>query len=411
MESANGERAEIVRLAHGGDGVTADGLFVPYTVPGDVALIAREDGRGRVLQILAPGKDRVTPPCRHFGVCGGCALQHVARDAYLAWKREQIITTLAQRGFDNAQVGEIVSVVPATRRRATFKARGGAGGVQMGFYEPNSRKLVNIHECHILVPALQKLIAPMRAALGKVLAPIESAELLVTTTDTGIDLSLKLKRARSPDFLLALSEFSNTLKLARLAWNGEIVAQQVQPMLRVGKFEVALPVEPFLQPSAEGERILQKFVAEAVVGAKRVADLFAGCGTFALIFALEHRVHAVDIGDAMIEALDAAARTGGVGANVTTETRDLFRRPLLAHELQKFDAVVLDPPRPGAKAQSEALANSKVQRVIYASCNVASFARDARILCNGGYKLLRVTPIDQFIWSPHVELAGAFERA
>lgn len=399
-----------MRLAHGGDGVTADGLFVPYTVPGDVVRIAREGARGRIVEILAPGEARVSPPCRHFGVCGGCALQHMAHDAYLAWKREQVVTTLAQRGFENAPVGEIVSVPPATRRRANFKAQAGKEGVQLGFYAPNSRQLVDIQECHILVPALQKLIAPMRAALGNVLAQNESVELLATATDAGIDLALKLKRARSPDFLMALSGLANTLKLARLACNGEVVAQRAQPVLRVGEFEVQLPIEPFLQPNAEGEHILQQFVVEAVADAKRVADLFAGCGTFALILAPQHRVHAVDVGGGMIEALGAAARAGGAGAAVTTEARDLFRRPLLAHELEHFDAVVLDPPRPGAKAQSEALANSKVPRVVYVSCNVASFARDARTLCNGGYRLVRVTPIDQFVWSPHVELAVLFER-
>jgi 23S rRNA (uracil1939-C5)-methyltransferase len=399
-----------VRIAHGGDGVTADGLFVPYTVPGDVVRIARDGDRGLVVEIVSSGPTRVTPPCKHFGICGGCALQHVARDAYLAWKREQVVTTLTQRGFDNAPVGEIVSIPPATRRRANFKARLGEGGVQLGFYEPNSRTLVDIHECHILVPTLQNLIAPLRATLSRTLHKNETAELLATATDAGIDLSLKLKRARSPDFLMALGELANTLKLARLAWNGEVAAQRAQPVLRVGKFDVALPVEPFLQPSAEGERILQHFVVEAVTGAKRVADLFAGCGTFALMLAPAHRVYAADLGGAMIEALDAAARAGGAGANVTTETRDLFRRPLLEHELKRFDAVVLDPPRPGAKAQSEALAGSRVPRIVYASCNVASFARDARILCNGGYRLTRVTPIDQFIWSPHVELAAVFER-
>ncbi len=396
-----------MRLAHGGDGATADGFFVPYTVPGEVVRIAREGTRGRVLEILAAGPTRATPPCRHFGQCGGCALQHVAHDAYLAWKREQVVTTLAQRGFVDAPVGEIVSVPPATRRRANFKAR---GGVELGFYAPNSRRLVDIHECHILVPALQNLIAPLRAALGPVLAPNESAELLATATEAGIDLSLKLKRARSPDFLMALAGLANALKLARMGWNGEIVAQRAQPVLRVGKFEVALPIEPFLQPSAEGECILQRFVVEAVAGAKRVADLFAGCGTFALALAPEHRVHAVDLGVTMIEALGAAALAGGAGNNVTTETRDLFRRRLLEHELKDFDAVVLDPPRPGAKAQAEALASSAVPRVVYVSCNVASFARDARILCNGGYRLVRVTPIDQFVWSPHVELAAVFER-
>jgi 23S rRNA (uracil1939-C5)-methyltransferase len=265
---------------------------------------------------------------------------------------------------------------------------------------------VDIRECHILVPALLNFIAQLREELVRVLHDGETAELHATATETGIDLSLKLKRARTPDFLMALSEFANALKLARLSWNGELIAQRAQPLLRVGKFTVALPVEPFLQPSAEGERILQRIVVEAAGDAKSVADLFSGLGTFTLMLAPKHRVHAVDASGAMIDALNVATR----GASVTTETRDLFRRPLLEHELDKFDAVALDPPRPGAKAQSEALASSRVPRVVYVSCNVASFARDARILCNGDYRLVSATPIDQFIWSPHVELAAVFEK-
>ena len=395
-----------MRLAHGGDGVTTDGAFVPYTVPGDIAWISREGTRGRVLEILTPGPTRAVPPCKYFGVCGGCALQHLERHAYLTWKREQVVTTLAQRGFEYAPVGEIISVPPATRRRANFKAEVSRNGMQLGFYERDSHRLVDIRECHILLPALLNLIAPLREELVRVLQAGETAELLATATEAGIDLSLKLRRARSPDFLMELGELANTLKLARLAWNGELVAQRAQPMLRVGKYDVALPLEPFLQPSAEGERILQNFVVDAVGNAKSVADLFAGTGTFALMLAPKHCVHAVDASGAMIEALNVAAHS----ANVTTDTRDLFRRPLLEHELDKFDAVVLDPPRPGAKAQSEALASSRVPRVVYISCNLASFARDARILCNGGYRLASVTPIDQFVWSPHVELAAVFER-
>jgi 23S rRNA (uracil1939-C5)-methyltransferase len=208
--------------------------------------------------------------------------------------------------------------------------------------------------------------------------------------------------------LVDLAQLASAMGAARLTWNGELIAQDAPPMLAVGRFHVPLPPEPFLQPTAEGEGILQSLVAEGVGEAKRVADLFAGVGTFALALADRREVHAVDSDRAMIEALASAARAGR--ARVTTETRDLFRRPLMPADLARFDAVVIDPPRPGAKAQAEALARSQVRRIAYVSCNPASFARDARILVDGGYRLGRVRPIDQFVWSPHTELAAIFER-
>jgi 23S rRNA (uracil1939-C5)-methyltransferase len=207
---------------------------------------------------------------------------------------------------------------------------------------------------------------------------------------------------------MALSLLASTLKLARLSWNGEDVAVAEQPALRVGRFTVNLPPGAFLQPTKEGERLLQQLVVEAAAGGRQVADLFCGCGTLALALADTHAVHAVDSMASQVEALLAAGRAGR--ARVTGETRDLFRRPLLAPELDRFDAVVLDPPRPGAAAQAKALAASRVPKVLYVSCNAASFARDARLLVDGGYRLLQVTPIDQFLWSPHVELFARFSR-
>ena len=220
--------------------------------------------------------------------------------------------------------------------------------------------------------------------------------------------SLKLKRAREPSLLTDLSELAASLKLARLSWNGELVAMAEAPSLRVGRFTVALPPESFLQPTKEGEKILQALVTEAAAGSRHIADLFSGCGTFALALADGRAVYAADNTEPQIRALGAAARAGG--AKVTTEVRDLFRRPLLPAELGRFDCVVLDPPRPGAQAQAATAAASKVPRLLYVSCNPASFARDARILRDGGYRLTRIVPLDQFIWSPHVELFAQFTR-
>jgi 23S rRNA (uracil1939-C5)-methyltransferase len=406
--SSSDETVDILRLGHAGDGVTADGLFVPYTVPGDVVRVEPDGKRGRLVEIVSPGPARVAAPCPHFGTCGGCAVQMLARDFYLDWKRGLVTAALAQRGFSDVPVEPIRAVEPGTRRRAMFKARAAGGKVSLGFYEPESRNLVDIGECPILVPELARLIAPLKRALAPVLKSGETAELHTTVTDSGVDLSLKLKRAREPGLLMQLSEFAAASKLARLSWNGETVAVADTPVLRIGRFSFELPAESFLQPTREGERILQDLVREEAGASRRVADLFCGCGTFALALAEGRSVHGIDSNAAQVGAMAHAAKAGR--ADLTSETRDLFRRPLLASELAPFDAVVLDPPRPGASAQAQALAQSAVPTVLYVSCNPASFARDARILCDGGYRLGRVVPIDQFLWSPHVELFARFSR-
>jgi 23S rRNA (uracil1939-C5)-methyltransferase len=402
------ELVEIQGLGHAGDGITADGLFVRYTVPGDIVRVVREGPRGRLQEIVAPGPARSAPGCSHFGRCGGCALQMMAQGPYLTWKRDLILSALRQRGFAGVPVEEIRAVPPRTRRRAMFKARADSGRVALGFHEPESRRLVDISECPVLVPALARLIGPLKVQLAKILQPNETAELHATATDVGIDLSLKIKRARGPDLLMALSELASVLNLARLNWNGETVAMAATPAMRIGRFTIALPPESFLQPTKEGEAIVQGVVCEEVGSAPRIADLFSGCGTFALALAEGRAIHAVDSAGAQIEALAGAAKAGG--ATLTAETRDLFRRPLFASELARFDVVVLDPPRPGATAQVQALARSTVPIVLYVSCNPGSFARDARILSDGGYRLTRVVPLDQFLWSPHVELFACFVR-
>jgi 23S rRNA (uracil1939-C5)-methyltransferase len=330
-------------------------------------------------------------------------------EPYLAWKRDLVVSALAQRGFKDAMVEPIRTVPPGTRRRAMFKARRSPTGVELGFYEPDSRTLVDIVECPVLVPTLEKLIAPLKRNLATLLRQNEIIELHATATDSGVDLSLKWKRERNPDLLMSLSQFAAAMGLARLSSDGEPVAIGQTPVQHVGRFTVELPPESFLQPTAEGERILQALLREHIGRAAKIADLFSGWGAFALTLAEGRTIHAVDSAEAQIEALRRAARAGQ--ARLTAETRDLYRRPLLPTELSRLDAVVLDPPRPGAKAQAEALARSDVELVLYVSCNSATFARDARILADGGYRLGRVVPLDQFLWSPHVELFGVFARS
>jgi 23S rRNA (uracil1939-C5)-methyltransferase len=402
------ETVEIVRLGHAGDGVAADGTFVPGTVPGDVVRVERDGARARLVELIRPGAARAQPACAHFGACGGCALQHVEHETYLAWKRDGVVAALASRGFADVAVDPIVAVPPGTRRRASFKALRRGDTMLLGFYERDSHTIVDIGACPVLVRPLERLLPRLRLELACLLRNGESAELHITALGNAVDVALKLKRPRDAGLLMDLASLTAALNLTRLTWNGELVAQNEPPILSIGRFRVALPPEAFLQPTAEGEGILQSLVAEGIGTAKRVADLFAGVGTFALALAEGRDVHAVDSDAAMIEALGAAARQGR--ARVTTEARDLFRRPLLPVELKRFEAVVIDPPRPGAKAQAEALAQSSLPRVIYVSCNPASFARDARVLADGGYRLGRVQPIDQFVWSPHTELVGIFER-
>jgi 23S rRNA (uracil1939-C5)-methyltransferase len=399
---------EIVRMGHAGHGVTADGIFVPYTVPGDIVRITPNGTHARLEEVLTPGSSRTVPACRHFGTCGGCALQMMRNEDYLTWKRGLVVAALNPRGFSDPPVEKIVAIPPGTRRRAIFKARKLATGVAAGFYEADSHRLVDIQECPLLVPELASLLEPIKTGLAGILVEGEQAELHATASDTGIDLSLKLVRRRDPNLLMELSRFAADLKLARLCWKGEPVVVNTAPQVHVGRFSVSLPPESFLQPSKQGERVLQQLARAAAGSALRIADLFCGCGSFTFAFSGSASIAAFDSSGAQVEALRDAARPSG--GKIRAEIRDLFRQPLTPAELDRFDAVLLDPPRAGAPAQARNLARSAVPSILYISCNPASFARDARILCDGGYRLLQVVPVDQFLWSPHIELFALFNR-
>jgi len=348
--------------------------------------------------------------CLHFGTCGGCTHQDMTDADYRALKHRLVVDALSRHGVD-APMEEVVEVPPATRRRATMKAVKTGQGVSLGFSAARSHDIVDMHECLILTPKLAALVPRLREMLASVLRTGESVELHVTDTDTGVDLSLRWQRPNDPATLADLARWASKLSLARVSRHNETLIELAKPAVRFGKATVALPPEAFLQPTHEGEAALQAFVLGALDGAKHVADLFAGCGTFALRFAERARVHAVEIDAPMLDALAVAARTTQGLKPVTTEKRNLFRRPLGETELARFDAVCLDPPRAGALAQAQMLARSKIERVAYVSCDADSFARDARVMIDGGYRLARVVPIDQFLWSAHIELAAEFERA
>jgi 23S rRNA (uracil1939-C5)-methyltransferase len=408
---------EIAALGHRGDGIAhLDGqtIFVPYSLPGDRLIVRlqgeREGGRlARIEQRLTDGPDRVQPPCIYFGDCGGCALQHLRAGAYSAWKQALVGDALARQGVA-AEVSAMVAIPPGSRRRATFIAEKRGGDVHLGFNAMGSSRVVDLHLCHILLPALVDLLAPLRSTLARVLAGNETADIAVTLSDSGIDLWLKTKRAlslASREALVALAEQSNLARISAGA-DAEPVALRRQPQMNFSGVAVALPVDSFLQPSAGGEAALVALTSEALTRSKTIADLYAGCGTFSFALMPGRRIHAVEGNAASLAALAAAAR--GSGGRVTGERRDLAREPLTALELNKFDAIVFDPPRAGAREQAMEIARSKVKLAVAVSCNPVSFARDARILCDAGFHLAKVTPVDQFPWSAHLELVGVFSR-
>lgn len=402
---------EIVRIGHKGDGETAEGIYVPFTVPGDRVKVEVDGDRAKLVNIISPGPTRATPPCKHFTVCGGCVLQHLEPSAYSEWKRDQVAQALAQRGLGDIDIAPLVTIPPRTRRRAVLTAKLVEGAVMIGFQERGSHHIVDMAECHVLHPDLFALVAKLRVALAPILPEHARAEIDVTRADNGIDMSIGVGRMTLDGPLRTrLATFASTLGLARLTINGELIAQSHAPVIRWAGAEVTPPPGSFLQAVPEAERALQELVVEGVGPAKRIADLFSGCGTFTFALAQRSAVAAFDSEADAIAALTAAARNAKGLKPITAERRDLFRRPLQPRELDAFDAVAIDPPRAGAKAQSEQLALSKVRRIVAVSCAPATFARDARILIDGGHALTRVTPIDQFLWTPHIELVALFER-
>ncbi len=403
---------DIVGLGHSGDGIAEVDrrrVFVPLAAPGDrVRVECGAGGRARLIEVVAPGAGRAEPSCGHFGACGGCALQHLSDAAYLDFKRDQVVRALAQRGFADPPVRAPVVVAPGTRRRAALKAARVGGRAVLGLSERAGHRIVDLVQCPVLTPALEAMLARLRALAGEILDAGERAELLLTESDSGVALDLRLKRPPALADRERLAAFAEAQRLARVAWNGEMVVERVQSVMRWDGASVALPVEPFLQATAAGERAMVAIAAAAVGQAKAVADLFCGTGAFTLPLSARARIDAFDSDEAAVAALAQAARRAS--RPVAAARRDLFRRPLEPVELDRYDAVVLDPPYAGARAQAERLAACRVPVVVLASCNPGTFARDARIMVDGGYRLDAVTPIDQFRWSAETELVGTLHK-
>lgn len=396
----------IESLTHLGLGRASDGRsLIPRVLP-DEEIAVDQDG---TLRIITPSPDRVAPPCRHFKTCGGCAMQH-ASDGFVAqWKQDIVARALLAHGL--APDFRAMAISPAqSRRRAKFAGRRTKKGALVGFHGRASHLLVDVPDCQLVTPDLLAAMPVLQQIT--ILAASRKAEVDLTVTQTahGPDILIGTEKPLTPELRVTLAALANQHGLSRLVWNDEPVVTINPPDQDFGGTKIAPPPGAFLQATKAGEAALVAAVDEITQGAARIVDLFAGCGTFTLPLAKRAEVHAVESESAMLEALDRGWRAGHGLRRVTTQTRDLFRRPLEPDELAPFAAAVIDPPRAGAEAQIDALARSAVKTVAMVSCNPVTFARDARVLVDAGFALSWVQVVDQFRWSAHVEVVAAFTR-
>ena len=410
------ERLVIDHVGHFGDGVVVAGghnVYVPYTLGGETVEVAALPGhpdRRRLLALERASPQRITPFCAHFGVCGGCAIQHWQTERYQAWKRELVIETLAQAKLA-CEVYPLIDAHGLGRRRMTLHARMGTHDVlKVGFAAAGSHDIIPVDHCPILDPGLSCALEAAWAVSEPLIATAKPLDIQMTATDNGLDVDIRGSGPLPAATIATLSRVAEQHALARLTRHGELVLMRAPPTIAIGKARLTLPPGSFLQATAAGEEALAALVTEHCKRAKHIADLFCGVGPFALRLAALSRISAFDSDAGAIAALQKAAMATSGLKPVKAEVRDLFRRPLMPQELRDYDAVVFDPPRQGAQAQARQLAASKVPVVIAVSCSVASFARDARILVDGGYTLEGVTPVDQFRHTPHVELVSRFNR-
>jgi len=414
----------VERLGAQGDGIGAHNgapVYVPGLLPGEEARVRLGDkkGEGRiaeVLEVLQPAPERITPPCAYADQCGGCSVQHMADDAYLAWKEGLVDQALGSRSLEPETRLPLLRIGEG-RRRLRFAAIGRAGGAILGFNARASRQIVPIDQCIAAVPDLADLPVALRPLLDRLLRSGEVGDVEAWASPTGLDLLLIRNRPLDLTERQAIADFADAKNIARFAWvaeDGDItesVAARRTPMITLGPVRAAPAPGAFLQPTAEGEQAMADFAADHLQGAKHIADLYSGWGPFALRLGGDGvHVVAYEGASAMIAALNQAAGQAGLGGFVKGHVRDLARRPLRVDELKPYDAVLLDPPRSGAAHQVESLATGGPDRIIYLSCNPAALARDGRVLVDAGYRFRIAQPIDQFRWTPHLEVATLFER-
>jgi 23S rRNA (uracil1939-C5)-methyltransferase len=402
----------IDRLGAQGDGIAATErgpVFIPFTLSGERVTASRNGDRADLLAVIEPSPLRIEPACRHFGECGGCALQHMEEGAYRDWKRSQVAEALRLRGIE-AKVASLIPCAPQERRRVTFTARRTEAGMLLGYNRALSHTIVDIEECPIARPEIVAALEPLRALASMVCSTDKAFRLTVTVTASGLDVAAHGSGKLAEKARNMAADFAMRAGLARLSVDGEIVIEPRKPAVLFGDVSVSPPPGAFLQAVAGAEQAMADIVSAHLGKAKRIADLFSGAGAFALRLAKGAEVHAVEADAASLAALDRGFRFGSGLKRVTTERRDLFIRPVTAKELNAFDGVVFDPPRAGAEAQSREIAKSDVPLVAAVSCNPTTLARDLAIMIEGGYALQRVVPIDQFLWSPHVEAVALLTK-
>lgn len=405
------ETVDIVALDARGDGLAGGGAVVPGALPGERARIRPEGKRAELVEIVRASPDRAEPFCRWFGTCGGCAAQHMGEALYRTWKRGLVVEALRRAGVE-AEVGALIDAHGGGRRRATFHARFPHGAPdEVGFMQARSHAIVTIDACPLFAPPMAGAISAAHALAANLRGLAKPLDIGVTATLDGLDIDLRGSGPLPLAETKKLVRTAETLDLARVSNHGVAVIERRRPRIAFGDVLGSPPPGGFLQATEEGEARLAGFAAEALKGANRIADLFCGSGAFALRLARRHEVLAVDADAAAIGALKRAAGEANGLKAVRAEARDLFRRPLAAGELSRFDGALFDPPRAGAEAQARELAASALGLVVAISCNAATFARDAAALRDGGFRLERVTPIDQFKYSPHVEIAAVFRRS
>ncbi|MGR3662040.1 MAG: class I SAM-dependent RNA methyltransferase [Paracoccaceae bacterium] len=399
----------IERLGYQGDGIAAGPVFVKMTLPGEVVEGDIENGRISAPKIITPSPDRVTPPCRHFKTCGGCSLQHASDDFVKKWKSQVVRTALSAHGFD-LEINDAITSPARSRRRAVFSGRRTKKGSIVGFHGRASGTIIEIPDCKLLHPGLMAAIPALQELT--ILGASRKGEISINTTHTenGVDIIVTGGKPLDGNLRITLAGLAEKHRFARLTWDDELLAGRAPALQHFDKIAVVPPAGSFLQATKEGEEALLNAVQRAIGKPSHVLDLFAGCGTFALPFARNAEVHCVESVGAMLQALDQGWRGGTNLKKVTTEVRDLFLRPLMPDELNRYDAVIIDPPRAGANAQFEYLAQSTVAKIAAVSCNPVTFARDAQSLVNAGYNLDWVEVIDQFRWSPHVEMVASFTK-
>ncbi len=410
------ERLTIDHVGHFGDGVALTGgasIYVPYALGGetvDVLPSPGHDDRRMLAHVVEASPERIDPFCPHFGTCGGCAIQHWQDSAYRNWKRQLVVDTLTHAGI-TCEVQDLIDAHGTGRRRMTMHARQSQQGVlRVGFAAAGRHEIIAIDHCPILDPAMRGAVEAANE-IAELLKPVSKPlDIQITAADNGLDVDVRGSGPLNTAMLSSLSKLAAKHDLARLTRHGELVIMRRPPIVHIGKAEVTLPPGSFMQPTLAGEETLAGLAFTLCKGAKHVTDLFCGFGPFALRLAEKFKVTAFDSDAGAVAALQHAVKNTQGLKPIKAEARDLFRRPLMPQELRDVDCVVFDPPRQGAQAQSQQLAASKIAQVVAVSCNPTTFARDARILLDGGFRLDSVTPVDQFRHTPHVELVARFRR-